>query len=97
MRVGLETEESKINNFIDVKMNVIMIQPSLSSLTKTDWILTRTGSWVQYKILSFKPSVEPCALVHCEMPAESLAQAFYFHKIVTIDTLRGDPQLRCHG
>ena len=30
------------------------------------------------------------AWVYCEMPAESLAQAFYFHKIVTIDTQRED-------
>lgn len=53
MRVRLETEESKIKTFIDVKMNVIMIQPSLSSQRLTGyWQEQAAGFNTKFYLLS---------------------------------------------
>ena len=68
-------------------MNVIMIQASLSSQRLTGyWQEQAAGIYQKFYLSSQACSLR---LVYCEMPAESLAQAFYFHKIVTIDTQRG--------
>ena len=87
-RLETETAQNINFSFIDVKMNVIMIQPSLSSQRLTGyWQEQAAGIYKKFYLSSQAWSL---AWVYCEMPAESWAQAFNFHKIVTIDTWRED-------
>ena len=58
MLVWLETEKLKLSKLLWC-YNECDHDSGLTLLTKTDWILTRTGSWDLSKILSFKPSVQP--------------------------------------
>ena len=70
MQVRLETEESKINNFIDVKMNVIMIQPSLSSQRLTGyWQDQAAGFNTKFYLLSQAWSLAPWCTVRCQLRA----------------------------
>ena len=69
MLVWLKTEKLKLNNFFDAKMNVIMIQPSLSSQRLTGyWQEQAAGIYQKFYLSSQACSLR---LVYCEMPAES--------------------------